>query len=313
MNDNEDRAELPFHGEIPGVSTGATFETRVALKEAGVHGVAQQGIWTNQRRSEAAASIVLSGGYPDDQDLGDTIFYTGMGGQENKRQVRDQSFENAANRALLRNRATTVPVRVIRGKGGDPAHSPSSGYRYDGLYHVIDAWQGPGRTADTSVFQMCMFQLQRATDEVPDLPPDQKRWSSAAARLAVERRAMVVTMGFLREVGYHVRDVGVPGNPYDIVAIDDVEQLRVEVKGRLARAETVDLTHREVDAAHGYDRSALAVVDGITVTQGEDGLVGEGGRLRVWLSWSPAESRLDPIQYRYELPGGPDFETGDSY
>ena len=32
-------------------------------------------------------------------------------------------------------------MRVIRGWRGDRAHSPSSGYRYDGLYRVDEVWQ----------------------------------------------------------------------------------------------------------------------------------------------------------------------------
>lgn len=55
---------------------------------AGIHG----------RDNEGAYSICLSGGYKDDEDNGDEVYYTGSGGRDlsgNKRtsaQVRDQSL-----------------------------------------------------------------------------------------------------------------------------------------------------------------------------------------------------------------------------
>jgi putative restriction endonuclease len=39
-----------------------------------------------------------------------------------------------------------LPVRVIRGAGGDPAYAPASGYRYDGLYRVDDHWSEVGKS-----------------------------------------------------------------------------------------------------------------------------------------------------------------------
>lgn len=78
-------------------------------------------------------------------------------------QVRDQSFDHSFNAALktsLRTGKVRVapsfarspsltparltsalfqPVRVIRGYKNDSAWSPSIGFRYDGLYQVVDA------------------------------------------------------------------------------------------------------------------------------------------------------------------------------
>ena len=96
--------------------------------------------------SKGADSIVLSGGYEDDQDVGALIIYTGYGCgyPATVRQVSDQPF-SLWNRALLYNGLNGLPVRVIRGEGRDLPYSPSAGYRYDGLYLVDDYWQDRGR------------------------------------------------------------------------------------------------------------------------------------------------------------------------
>ena len=39
-------------------------------------------------KQKGAYSIVLSGGYVDDEDHGEVFWYTGEGGGDNKRQVR---------------------------------------------------------------------------------------------------------------------------------------------------------------------------------------------------------------------------------
>ena len=67
-------------GHSSGVSAGTLFSDRRALSEAGVHRPLQAGISGNG--SEGADSIVLSGGYEDDLELGDVIVYTGHGGQD---------------------------------------------------------------------------------------------------------------------------------------------------------------------------------------------------------------------------------------
>ncbi len=79
-------------GEIEGFDAGATFESRRALHDAGIHRPLQAGIAGGA--SAGAESIVLSGGYADDADYGDEIIYTGHGGRDHtsKRQVANQEF-----------------------------------------------------------------------------------------------------------------------------------------------------------------------------------------------------------------------------
>lgn len=105
---------------------------------------------------------MLNGGYPDDRDYGNEILYTGFGGQESrtKKHVRDQEWVGA-NEGMRTNMAHGQPVRVIRGSNGERAFSPTAGYRYDGLYAVLDAWQLPSIDGPL----VCRFQLVK-TDGV---------------------------------------------------------------------------------------------------------------------------------------------------
>ena len=67
-------------GEIAGISAGGEFVSRRELYDAGVHRALQAGIVGSA--STGAESIVLSGGYVDDQDLGNEIIYSGDGGRK---------------------------------------------------------------------------------------------------------------------------------------------------------------------------------------------------------------------------------------
>lgn len=134
-----------FYGPIQGIPPGTLFPNRRALHNAGVHRPLQAGICGTAERG-GAESIVVSGGYKDDQDYGDVIIYTGHGGRDPNtgQQVRDQSPDDPGNAALIKSMMTGLPVRVIRGSGGNPQYSPTSGYSYDGLFTVADYWTKPG-------------------------------------------------------------------------------------------------------------------------------------------------------------------------
>lgn len=157
-------AERVF-GEIPGVPPGTPFRDRRELHDRGVHRPLQAGISGSGR--EGADSIVVSGGYEDDEDLGEVIVYTGHGGNDpaTGKQIADQRLERG-NLALAHNATEGLPLRVIRGAGGEPSISPSSGYRYDGLFSVVRFWQQVGRSG----FRVWRYRLER-TDAQPDLGP----------------------------------------------------------------------------------------------------------------------------------------------
>jgi putative restriction endonuclease len=147
-------------GHVEGEDAGRTYQDRREAFDKGVHRQLQAGI--SGTPAEGASSIVLNGGYPDDEDEGNLIIYTGHGGQKNRKQVEDQRLDDSGNAALVRSELDGLPVRVIRGYKGDPAHSPTSGYRYDGLYRVVDHW--PKTRPDG--FLVWQFRLEKMPDDV---------------------------------------------------------------------------------------------------------------------------------------------------
>ena len=140
----------PFEkfGSISNIAVGTIFENRRELANSGIHRPLQAGICGTERLG--AESIVISGGYEDDEDMGDRIIYTGAGGVEPKtgRQIGNQTLTRT-NLALSRNCQNSFPVRVIRGSRGDRNYSPPYGFRYDGLYQVLKFWPEVGRSGFT--------------------------------------------------------------------------------------------------------------------------------------------------------------------
>lgn len=156
-------------GHVPHYPEGSHFETRAALSEAGLHRPTVAGISGSEK--EGADSIVLSGGYEDDQDLGNVIVYTGHGGrdQQTGRQISDQLFTRG-NRALALSSLNGLPVRVVRGSKHPSPYSPADGYRYDGLFLVDDYWQDTGRSG----FLVWRYRLIK----IPDTQRERERESS---------------------------------------------------------------------------------------------------------------------------------------
>ncbi|GAB3950358.1 HNH endonuclease [Spirosoma harenae] len=145
---------MRIFGEIEGILEGSEFENRYYLSYYGVHKPLQAGISGSQ--TEGADSIVLSGGYEDDEDYGDIIIYTGHGGrsQSTGAQVADQQLTHQ-NLALVLNCQRGLPVRVVRGYNHKSPFSPEQGYRYDGLYRIESYWREKG----LSGFFVWRFQL----------------------------------------------------------------------------------------------------------------------------------------------------------
>jgi len=169
-------------GELPEIPVGAPFTSRRALLDAGVHRQLQAGIAGGAYTG--AESIVVSGGYEDDEDYGDLIVYTGQGGNDPNtgRQVADQQL-TLGNAGLMKSRVEGLPVRVIRGAHPGSAFAPATGLRYDGLYYVEDAYHVIGKSG----FKVWRFTLRRQ-DGTP--PP----WAS------VNALPPVVTLPGIKEV-----------------------------------------------------------------------------------------------------------------
>lgn len=146
-------------GNIEGLEEGKTYADRKALSAAGIHLRLMHGIDGNPK--VGASSIVLSGGYIDDVDLGDEIIYTGQGGNDlnTGKQIKDQSWDTDGNRALIVSEMHGIPVRVTRGFKHKSKLSPKSGYKYAGLYTVTDHFEEIGKNG----FIICRFKLEKIT------------------------------------------------------------------------------------------------------------------------------------------------------
>lgn len=178
-------------GPLDDIEVGQIFADRRELYDAGVHRATQAGIVG--KAAEGAESIVLSGGYPDDQDFGDYIIYTGSGGRDQNtgKQIADQHFEKQ-NRALVTSHLSGLPVRVIRG-GKHKEFAPEAGYRYDGLYRVDRYWREAGRDG----FQICRFRLDAF---VPDELPEKMASSKGATRSTTTIQRIVRDTAMSRRV-----------------------------------------------------------------------------------------------------------------
>lgn len=143
-------------GQIDGIEEGHCFVGRKEMMPSSFHRRWGSGIDGNA--SSGTSAIVLSGGYEDDQDLGDLIVYTGAGGNDPNtgKQIEDQTWENPGNAGLVRSMNEGLPIRVIRGYTHKSDFSPKSGYMYAGLYSVVDAWEEKGKSG----YKICRFRLE---------------------------------------------------------------------------------------------------------------------------------------------------------
>jgi putative restriction endonuclease len=140
--------------EFLDIKEGAFFKDREELRKAGIHSPNVAGIDGNSK--DGAVSIVLNGGYIDDYDQGDLIIYTGHGGNKDRKQIEDQSWNSSGNNALIISELRGLPVRVTRGWKHDSKYSPKEGYKFGGYYRVTRHFTQIGKHG----FLICRFQLE---------------------------------------------------------------------------------------------------------------------------------------------------------
>ncbi|XP_074568350.1 histone-lysine N-methyltransferase family member SUVH9-like [Curcuma longa] len=153
-------------GCIPGIRVGDVFFYRMELVVIGLHGLIQAGIdFVTAGRSTSgepiATSIVVSGGYEDDDDKGAVLIYTGQGGRErNVAQQRSDQKLHGGNLALERSMNYGIEIRVIRGIKCNKSPSGMV-YFYDGLYKITDCWMDLGKSG----FKVYKYKLLRIKDQ----------------------------------------------------------------------------------------------------------------------------------------------------
>merc|ERR1719318_2042713 len=165
-------------GPIPGVEVGMSWLFRLQVSEEGIHRPHVAGIAGTA--AEGCPSLVLGGGYEDDEDHGDWFTYTGSGGRDlsgNKRtapQSSDQELTRT-NAAIARNCKARFdnknggdageawkkgkPIRVVRGYKGakHSKYAPEEGNRYDGIYKCVRYWPQKG----ASGFIVWRYEIRR--------------------------------------------------------------------------------------------------------------------------------------------------------
>lgn len=199
-------------GSIPGVCIGDLFFFRMELCVVGLHGQAQAGIdyvpaSQSSNGEPIATSIIVSGGYEDDEDAGDVIIYTGHGGQDKfSRQCVHQKLEGG-NLALERSMHYGIEVRVIRGIKYEGSVT-SKVYVYDGLYRILDCWFDVGKSG----FGVYKYKLLRI-DGQPEM-------GSSILRLAESLRTRPLAA---RPVGYLSLDISMKKEKMPVLLFNDID------------------------------------------------------------------------------------------
>jgi euchromatic histone-lysine N-methyltransferase len=176
-------------GAIPGIHIGDLFFYRMELCVVGIHGQVQAGIdylsgHYSSNREPIATSVIVSGGYEDDEDSGDVVIYTGHGGQDkNSRQCCHQKLEGG-NLGLERSMHYGIEVRVIRGLRYEGSPSGKV-YVYDGLYKVVESWFDVGKSG----FGVYKFKLVRMEDQ-PEMGSSVLRFARSLRINPLEARPM---------------------------------------------------------------------------------------------------------------------------
>ncbi|XWS39110.1 hypothetical protein CRYUN_Cryun18bG0022100 [Craigia yunnanensis] len=199
-------------GAIPGIEIGDLFFFRMELCVVGLHGQVQAGIdylpaSQSSNGESVATSIIVSGGYEDDQDAGDSIIYTGHGGQDkSSRQCMHQKLEGG-NLALERSMHYGIELRVIRGIKNENRVS-NKVYVYDGLYKIHDCWFDVGKSG----FGVYKYRLLRI-DGQPEM-------GSSIMRFAESLRTRPLNA---RPVGYLTLDISMKKEKVPVFLYNDID------------------------------------------------------------------------------------------
>lgn len=161
-------------GRVRGTKTGDCFFSRTELCVLNLHNHWLNGIdyipasKENPYGKAVCSSIIISGGYEDDKDKSEEVWYTGSGKNDlvgNKRQYGDQELTKG-NLALMNSKDTQNPIRVFRGFRA--SLSGMKTYTFDGMYQVVDSKEKLGK----SKFKVFQFLMRRMPGQ-PALTSDQ--------------------------------------------------------------------------------------------------------------------------------------------
>ncbi|KAI3430100.1 uncharacterized protein J3R85_008241 [Psidium guajava] len=202
-------------GPLPGVEIGDVFFYRMELCVVGLHGQPQAGIdyLTASQSSNGepiATSVIVSGGYEDDEDAGDVIIYTGHGGQDKLNRQRNHQKLEGGNLAMERSMHYGIEVRVVRGIRYGGGATPKI-YVYDGLYRILECWLDVGKSG----FGVYKYKLMRIQGQ-PEM-------GSAIMRFAQTLQTRPLTV---RPRGYLSLDVSARKECMPVFLFNDIDSDR---------------------------------------------------------------------------------------
>ncbi|KAH9605244.1 hypothetical protein KSS87_001158 [Heliosperma pusillum] len=200
-------------GSIPGVYIGDMFYFRMELCVVGLHGQIQAGIdyLTSSQSSNGepiATSIIVSGGYEDDDDAGDVLVYSGHGGHDKLGKMSNHQKLEGGNLALERSMHYGIEIRVIRGLKKYDGSITTKVYIYDGLYRVVESWFDVGKSG----FGVYKYKLIRIEGQ-PEM-------GSTMLKLARGLRTRPLEY---RPVGYLTLDLSMKKDSMPVFVFNDID------------------------------------------------------------------------------------------
>ncbi|KAL2923033.1 Histone-lysine N-methyltransferase family member SUVH2 [Bienertia sinuspersici] len=199
-------------GSIPGVFIGDLFYFRMELCVVGLHGQSQAGIdylpsSQSSNGEPIATSIIVSGGYEDDEDAGDMLIYTGHGGLDKLHRMCNHQKLEGGNLALERSMHYGIEIRVIRGLKYEGSLTTKI-YVYDGLYRITESWFDVGKSG----FGVYKFKLVRIEGQ-PEM-------GSTLLKLAHGLRTRTLQV---RPVGYISLDLSMKKEKVPVFVYNDID------------------------------------------------------------------------------------------
>lgn len=141
-----------------GIPMGQMYLRQMAALAQGAHGSSQSGIAGSAE--DGAYSVIVTGRYKGlEKDGLERFEYCATGSMDNT--FKDSLIESQGLKALRTSLATKKPVRVLRGQNADFPYAPQFGFRYDGLYAVVEE----KRRTKTKGGLYAVFVLERVKDQ----------------------------------------------------------------------------------------------------------------------------------------------------
>eukprot|EP00818_Percolomonas_sp_WS_P001225 CAMPEP_0117447592 /NCGR_PEP_ID=MMETSP0759-20121206/6957_1 /TAXON_ID=63605 /ORGANISM="Percolomonas cosmopolitus, Strain WS" /LENGTH=520 /DNA_ID=CAMNT_0005239937 /DNA_START=294 /DNA_END=1853 /DNA_ORIENTATION=+ len=160
------------------------YAFRTEMRTAGLHKSSMAGIDGVGRHPARCVVANSAGGYDNDEDSGDIMFYTGQG----KVKAGDQTMTRY-NLSLKKNMDEKIPLRVVRGPSLKSAFTPGANYRYDGLYWVVSYKQEIQEGRQVYVFKLVRLPGQQSIQALKDenyVPAKTKRTTTTTKKKSTD-------------------------------------------------------------------------------------------------------------------------------